>query len=187
MFWTRSRREVRRQQVLDELLELQPEDRPARLEAAVAVGDVRADEVDSALRMVHRLDQLRVMKVPPSARFPGGIVPVIEFPVVDQAAADPEPDVARRRRKQLPMSQDEGRAGTPVKPPVVSVDIVEAATLRITADLAAARKARLGARSSRQRRLRAAANQAPQREPAIVAVAESSHEEAWPSIEWLRP
>ena len=81
---------------------------------------------------------------------------------------------------------DAGRGRSPVNPPVVSVDVVEAATERISADLAAARKTRLGARSSRQRRLRVAASRAPAHE-AAVAVVESSRDEAWPSIEWLRP
>jgi hypothetical protein len=186
VFWSRSRREARRQQVLDELLGLEPEKRSARLEVAVAAGDVRADEVESALRLVHRLDQLRVMTVPPSARFPGGIVPVIDIQVPVQAAADPERTVVRRRRKPVPIVDDAGRGRSPVNPPVVSVDVVEAATERISADLAAARKARLGARSSRQRRLRVAASRAPAHE-AAVAVVESSRDEAWPSIEWLRP
>lgn len=161
MLWSRSRREERRQKVLDELLELDPEERPGRLEIAVATGDVRADEVDEALRLVHRLDELRVMTIPPSSRLPGGIVPIIEYPVPEQKL-----DVTSI--------------------PVVSVDVVEAASLRITADLAA-RKARASARSSRQRRLRFAAIRVPAEELAAVAVAESPHEESWPSIEWLRP
>ena len=177
MLWSRPRRDARRQKVLDELLELEPEERPARLEAAVAAGDVRADEVDSALRLVHRLEALEVMTVPPSGRLPGGIVPIIEFPVaiVHADELDEEPD--------------EESGPRPLDRPVVSVDIVEAASLRITADLAA-RKTRASARSSRQRRLRVAAHRATAGLPAAgagVAVAGSSHEESWPSMEWLRP
>jgi hypothetical protein len=159
--WSRSRREERRQKVLDELLELDPEARPGRLQIAVAAGDVRGDEVDEALRLVHRLDELRVMTIPPSALLPGGIVPIVGYPVPEQKP-------------------------TVTGVPIVSVDVVEAASLRITADLAA-RRARAGARSSRQRRLRLAAGRAPAGEPAAVGVAQSAHEESWPSIEWLRP
>jgi len=106
------------------LLELDPEERSGRLEIAVATGDVRADEVDEALRLVHRLDELRVMTIPPSSRLPGGIVPIIEYPVPEQKL-----DVTSI--------------------PVVSVDVVEAASLRITADLAPAKPAQARARRVR--------------------------------------
>jgi hypothetical protein len=64
MLWSRNSREARRQKVLDELLEVEPADRPTRLQEAVAAGDVRANEVDQALRLVERLDALRVMTIP---------------------------------------------------------------------------------------------------------------------------
>lgn len=64
MFWSRSGREARRRKVLDELLELDPQDRPGRLESAVASGDVRAEEVQDALQLVGRLDALRVLTLP---------------------------------------------------------------------------------------------------------------------------
>jgi hypothetical protein len=87
VFWTRNRREARRQQVLDELLALGPNERRVRLDVAVEAGDVRADEVESALLLVHRLDVLRVMTVPPSGRLPGGIVPVVEHRLRDVESA----------------------------------------------------------------------------------------------------
>jgi hypothetical protein len=61
----KSRREERRQKVLDELPELDPAARQSRLEQAVAAGDVRSDEVESALRLVQRLEALSVFTVPP--------------------------------------------------------------------------------------------------------------------------
>jgi hypothetical protein len=64
MLWSRNSREARRQKVLDELLEVEPADRLTRLQEAVAAGDVRANEVDQALRLVERLDALRVMTIP---------------------------------------------------------------------------------------------------------------------------
>lgn len=70
MFWSKTGREQRRQNVLDELLEIEPENRRSRLEEAVAAGDVRAAEVDQALRLVERLDALRVMSIP---AFEGGL------------------------------------------------------------------------------------------------------------------
>jgi hypothetical protein len=64
MFWSKTGRETRRQRVLDELIEIDPVDRPSRLQEAVTAGDVRANEVDQALRLVDRLDALRVMSIP---------------------------------------------------------------------------------------------------------------------------
>lgn len=68
MFWSRAGREVRRQKVLDELLQLDPTERQAYVAVAVAAGDVRASEVDETLRLVHRLDSLRVMTLSPSRK-----------------------------------------------------------------------------------------------------------------------
>ena len=68
MFWSKTGREARRQKVLDELLEIAPAERARRLEEAVAAGDVRAAEVEQALRLVDRLDAVRVMAIP----HPGG-------------------------------------------------------------------------------------------------------------------
>ncbi len=64
MFWSKTDREARRQKVLDELIEIEPVDRPSRLQDAVTAGDVRANEVEQALRLVDRLDALRVMSIP---------------------------------------------------------------------------------------------------------------------------
>jgi len=64
VFWNRSAREARRQTVLDELIDLDPERRRRRLELAVAEGDIRPAEVEQALKLVSRLDALRVMTVP---------------------------------------------------------------------------------------------------------------------------
>ena len=67
MFWKRQRA-ARRQRVLEELLWLDPVDRERRIVAALAAGDFSADELDSALSLVHRLDTLRGMAVPPGGR-----------------------------------------------------------------------------------------------------------------------
>jgi hypothetical protein len=64
MFWSKTGRETRRQKVLDELIEINPVDRPSRIQEAVTAGDVRANEVEQALRLVDRLDALRVMSIP---------------------------------------------------------------------------------------------------------------------------
>ncbi len=64
MFWSKTDREARRQKVLDELLEVDAADRRNRIEQAVVAGDVRAGEVEQALRLVDRLDALRVMTIP---------------------------------------------------------------------------------------------------------------------------
>jgi hypothetical protein len=90
MFWSRSGREARRRKVLDELLELDPQDRPGRLESAVASGDVRADEVHDALQLVSRLDALRLMTLPSKGlktTLPGA-VRVHPAPATDEATGD---------------------------------------------------------------------------------------------------
>ena len=64
MFWNKAARNARRQQVLDELIDVPAEDRRIHLYRAVAEGDVRAREVEQALRLVSRLDALREMEIP---------------------------------------------------------------------------------------------------------------------------
>jgi hypothetical protein len=87
MFWMRDGRAKRRKKVLDELLDLDPVERRARMDAAVASGDVRESEVESALLLVRRLDVLRVMTVPSSGRLPGGVMPVTDHKLGVRAAA----------------------------------------------------------------------------------------------------
>ena len=80
MFSMKSRREERRQKVLDELPELDPETRRSRLEQAVAAGDVRLDEVDSALRLVQRLEALSVFTIPARGEPPQSSAPSADRP-----------------------------------------------------------------------------------------------------------
>lgn len=128
MFWMHDGRAVRRKKVLDDLLELDPVQRRRHLEEAVAAGDVRESEVESALLLVHRLDVLRVMTVPTDGRLPGGILPIVEFHL--------------RTAKTTEVADE---------PAAVAGDEHRAEDLM-------ARRARPGARSSRQRRLKAAAS-----------------------------
>jgi hypothetical protein len=88
VFWTRTRRDARRQKVLDELLELDPAERRGRLDIAVAAGDVRRSEVEEALRLIQRLDGLRVMTVPSAGRLPGGYLAAGEHEGVDDVAGE---------------------------------------------------------------------------------------------------
>ena len=163
MFWTRSRREARRRQVLDELLAMDPNDRRGRLDVAVAAGDVRADEVETALRLVGRLDALRVMTIPPSGLLPGGIVPIGEGRIARRAALDA------------------------VSASASSGDVAEGDGVVATAELGSGRVAlatRSGRRSSRRRRRGRMAFHVPASTEAS-AVPEAA--ENRPSIEWLRP
>ena len=135
MFWTRASRAARRQKVLDELLGLDPAERRGHLEVAVAAGDVRADEVDSALLLVQRLDALRVMTIPPSGLLPGGVLPVTEHPLrapEDVTATVPAGPSVDRGSIEDDAAEISGRPGL-IDP---------------------ARKPRAGTRSSRQRRLK---------------------------------
>ena len=68
MFRKRPSRPARRQQVMEELIDLDPLERRIRLNRAVADGDVRADEMEVLLRTVGRLDDLRVMAIPTAYR-----------------------------------------------------------------------------------------------------------------------
>ena len=166
MFWTRNRREARRRQVLDELLAMDPNDRRGRLDVAVVAGDVKADEVESALRLVGRLDALRVMTIPPSGRLPGGIVPIGEGRLVRQAAIDAE------------------SASAP------GGDADEGDGVAATAELGSARVAlatRSGRRSSRRRRRERMAFDVPASAETSAVPEASEASENRPSIEWLRP
>lgn len=172
MFWTRNRREARRQQVLDELLALGPNERRVPLDVAVEAGDVRADEVESALRLVHRLDVLRVMTVPPSGRLPGGIVPVVERRLRD---ADP----AKTNHAEIDSSAEQAALEASGSGATLGSGPVAIAT-------------RSGRRSSRRRRRAPMTADLPVMVTVEVAV-EAEVEvaqvapENWPSIEWLRP
>jgi hypothetical protein len=126
VFWTRSRREARRQLVLDELLALDPAERRGRLDLAVTAGDVKPDEVEEALKLVQRLDVLRVMTIPSSGRLPGGILPIRQRPTIEV-----EPVAADDAAAAIDVSSSSPDAAEP-----------------------AAGHARSGIRSSRRRRLR---------------------------------
>jgi hypothetical protein len=163
VFWTRNRREARRQQVLDELLAMDPNDRRGRLDVAVVAGDVRKDEVESALRLVGRLDALRVMTIPPSGRLPGGIVPIGEGLLARHAALEAE----------LASEAGNGAAGGN-----------GAAATAESGGGHAALTTRSGRRSSRRRRRARMAFRVP---ASAEATAVPDAAENWPSIEWLRP
>lgn len=106
MFWTRSDREARRQEVLDELLELDPSRRRLRLDIAVAAGEVKRSEVELALVLVKRLDALRVMTVPASGYLPGGIPAVATRPA--------KPAKTRRSRRSTGKRRVDTSAGITV-------------------------------------------------------------------------
>jgi hypothetical protein len=188
MFWNRVRREARRQKVLDELLELDPNDRRARLEAAVAAGDVRADEVDSALQMVHRLDNLRGMTLPTQGLqrgLPGS--PRFALKPVEEETASAELIVVAEPTRLEPVITD-GVAEPEADPSWVSadskpIDAVEAAS-RLLARHDAARKSR---RSSRSRRLHALVSVDIAERHGDALRAGETATDSRPDISWLRP
>jgi hypothetical protein len=138
MFWMRDRRAERRKKVLDELMDLDPAERRARLDAAVAAGDVRESEVESALLLAHRLDVLRVMTVPSSGRLPGGVMPIKEYRLGERAAA----------------------AADAAAVPIVDETEAEAGVFGVSGVgwERVSRTAHSGAHSSRRRRMRAGAS-----------------------------
>ena len=119
MFWTRPSREARRQKVLDELLELSPDERPARLEGAVAAGDIRADEVHAVLALVKRLDALSVMTPYPVSGTPGGVAPeaTAGLPVSQRTTTAKRP-TARKPTARRPAAR--AVAATPAQKPAAA-------------------------------------------------------------------
>ncbi len=213
MFWTRHSREARRQKVLDELLDLEPGERRGRLDAAVAAGDVHADEIDSTLLMVHRLDALRVMTIPPGGVLSGTILPVASSERVaplealdggEAADADAEADAAADvsyggtaysarvlDAAAIPIVADPEPAWPWLDAEPLPIDAVEAASRLIAQDRAARRKRATEPSSSPRRghpaggsRAPAASLSAPRAESAAAG---SASEENWPDISWLRP
>lgn len=202
MFWNRAAREARRQKVLEDLIDLTPEERLLRMDRAVADGDVRAEEVDQAIRLVGRLDALRVMTIPGPRRAVTGP----DAPKPDQL---PKPSGSATTTAARKLSRRaRRRAAIAVTP-----ELIEASRRASVAPIrhsggrdAAVRKANRAIGSPRRRRLRFAASlaapapavaalSAPVAAPAeasevafaIAAVAETRQEEQWPNIAWLRP
>lgn len=204
MFWNRAAREARRQKVLEDLIDLTPEERLLRMDRAVADGDVRAEEVDQAIRLVGRLDALRVMTIPGprgAATAPDGAKPD-QLPEPSESATTTTARKLSRRARR--------RAAIAVTP-----ELIEASRRAAVAPMrhssardAAARKATRAIGSPRRRRLRFAAAlaatnpavavlPAPVTAPAdaseaevafaMAAVADTRQEEQWPNIAWLRP
>ena len=170
VFSMKSRREERRQKVLDELPELDPAARRGRLDQAVAAGDVRPDEVESALRMVQRLEALSVFTIPPIGGRPGPTTPSIDRP-------DAEPGAVAVSVDLLAIGSGAARA--------------EAARRRVARDRPALRTG-AAPHSSRGRRGRAAPRGITAVPLAAVPVQgdpapDAARVESGPSIAWLRP
>jgi len=202
VFWNRAAREARRQKVLEDLIDLTPEERLLRMDRAVADGDVRADEVDQAIRLVGRIDALRVMTIPgprSAAPLEGSNVNV-----------PPEPrELASVKAARKPSRRARRRAAIAVTPELIEASkrAIVAPMRRSSARDAAVRKAnRSIGGAPRRRRLRFAASlpaptpatagisaqeaasaEAPDLQFAMAAVSETKQEEQWPNIAWLRP
>ena len=196
MLWNRAAREARRRKVLDDLIELSPEDRRLRMDQAVAEGDVQAGEVEQALLLISRLDALRVMTVPGTRQAASSIA----------AEANEPAGLARLEPVSKPSKRARRRVAIQVSEPVEAraPEAAGSRRNRSTAQEAAVRKAsRAIGGSPRRRRLRLEASAlAKTREtnalsaetaaaadgPVAVAPAPGTgSEEQWPSISWLRP
>ena len=202
MFWNRAAREARRQKVLEDLIDLTPEERLLRMDRAVADGDVRAEEVDQAIRLVGRLDALRVMTIPgPRGAATDGPTPD-QLPEQSESASTTTTRKLSRRARR--------RAAIAVTPELIEASrrAAVAPMRHSSAREAAGRKANRAIGAPR-RRLRfaaalavrtpaVAALSAPVAVPAeaseasgvafaMAAVADTKQEEQWPNIAWLRP
>jgi hypothetical protein len=208
VFWSRSSREERRQEVLDELLELDQSQRQARLELAVAAGHVRPDEAEETLRLVHRLEGLRVLTFQPlSGRTSGeALLEAVDAPVAPgKPAAVPEVRkarvaVARPTQPVTPTSatirllHDQEPTRSLPESSTGPIEVAMTPGWLIGSELAASR-VRTGSFSSRQRRLRLlAAGSRSSSEAASLSdgdfaphAIEDPAEPIWPDISWLRP
>ena len=206
MFWTRVRREERRQRVLDELLALDPGNRLGRLNAAVAAHEIRPEDVGPALKIVERLDRLREMRVPPGGHLPGwGNLPQSRQaeaptppsgPVVaglgPESGDDLDSDAGEAFSIAIPVAADADP--DPVATWLGSVNLPPNA-LEAVSRLKAGRRVRKGRPGARgagtvRRRARASIEISQDASPsgADVAVeAGAAADESWPSIAWLRP
>jgi hypothetical protein len=216
VFWNRTAREVkeaRRRAVLDQLLDLEPAERRDRLEQAVAQGDVRSTEVEHALRLVSRLEDVRVMTIrgtrrdSATAAMPDDLVgaAAVEAPTGDPEATQPQPDAlvwARNRRRKM-----SGRRGlrpgqaapTRVAVPIVSRGGPDQDEPAHRAGAVPGTAQALGGSPRRRRsRLAAAASAAaaqlqadeagqPDGVFAIATASVTPVEDQRPDISWLRP
>jgi hypothetical protein len=173
VFWTQARREARRRQVLDELMELDPSNRRERLGVAVAAHDLRLDEVEPALHLVERLDRLRRMTVPLGGRLPDADLTRTDertaIPVV--ADADPNPVATWLGAVDLPLDAIEAVSRSK-------------AGRRVRHDRPDARVA--GTSRRKPLEILAPTSDASSAVADVVA-AEALADENWPSIAWLRP
>jgi hypothetical protein len=186
---------------MDELVELGPEERRARLERAVAEGDVRAGEVEQALRIVGRLDAVKVMTIPGLS---GGRVSYAAG--LDEG---PEAVSAEETAHQSEVVRSGGRHARAARRAAIDIaaetmgfqgepgGIAAEVTARPSRTVAAAhmRKAgrAVGGSPRRRRMRRAAAARGSRIRTALEPVAQpvtgkpDAAEEQWPSIAWLRP
>lgn len=165
MFWNKGARTARGQQVLDELIDVPAEDRRLHLYRAVAEGDVRAREVEQALRLVSRLDALRSMEIPSAygvakARGESASASTNTESIVSRPAS------RARRRLAMEVAAAQGDGGLVISSSARAADAI----------------VRQGGREASARR---APDDAPDRGPRNDGAAGSDDQK--PSIAWLRP
>jgi hypothetical protein len=206
VFWNRAAREMRRQNVVDDLVELNPGERRSRIDRAVAEGDIRADEVEQALRLVGRLDGLRSMTIPgtrasapPAGAKADEALEALES--LELASVKPAPRLAmKRRRRRVAISV----APDPSEPSALP-GVTTQSRRSITRDVAIRKASRAVGGSPGRRRLRLLASVAARTHATTAttassgeagssdvsagttAAAEARPEEQRPSISWLRP
>jgi hypothetical protein len=173
VFWKKTSRLDRRQQVMEDLIDLDPLERRIRMNKAVADGDIRADEMESLLRTAGRLDDLRVMSVPTAlnSRPSSELIGVPEEP--DEAAASRHGKSAARTRRRVALD---------VSAEVMVVSATRADAMR---SLTAGRKGK--ASGDIMSRLAEIGDQEARKVRARRPVAIPVAEDEGPNIAWLRP
>ena len=201
VFWNRTAREARRQKVLEELTELTTEERRLRMDRAVAEGDVRAGEVEEALRLVGRLDALRVMTIPGTRR---AAAPV-ETPEAERLEPDtddpnthepetvqlvtelaaPRPAIRRRRRRRRIAIAVAVETARQIQPE--ALDVAPGRRSAAVRDVAVRRAGRAIGGSSRRREHRLAEAMRAYYAPAVASVSATAASAGAPGVAWAAP
>ena len=198
MFWNRAAREARRQQVLDDLIDLNPEERRLRMDQGGGGGrrPSRRGRTGASNR--------RPARCPAGHEDPGARD---EAPSID-ATTEAPPEPLSFEAVTKPSTSASRRVAIEVAPESIDIPLPGAGASRRSRAIAreaAIRKAvRAIGGSPRRRRLRLAASAqartpavaaapapdemagAPDAPFALVAAPETGPEEQWPDISWLR-
>jgi hypothetical protein len=180
VFGKKMPRQDRRQQVMVDLIDLDPLERRIRMNRAVADGDIHADEMEALLKTASRLDDLRVMEFPSAyrSRPPSELIGV---------AAKASSKTSKRAGSG---GRSRRRVAIDVSPQVVVVSPARADAMRAIGSSSgkAASAGKTGKRDGGLlRRLNEVGDQEARKVRARRPVAVPVFDDDGPNISWLRP